>query len=114
MVAYDLATNYYILSPNYYIYPISLHAKHREQSVKRGRKNARTRRGGLWSCVVNIGMAIPLTKSESYDFLLRPAQDGSYQHLIMSMEELEAPALLKDSLVVNDGGGAFFSSVATD
>lgn len=92
--------------------PVSLHPKHRGRSVRRGRKNARTRRGGLWSCVLNIDMAIPLTKSESCDFLLR--QDRSYHHLIMAgEEELEALTLLKDSLAVNDGGGTFFTRVAT-
>lgn len=72
--------------------PVSLYPKHSGWLVRRGRKNARTRRGGPWSCVLNIGMAIPLTKSESCDFLLRPEQDGSYQHLTMTgKEELEVP-----------------------
>lgn len=94
--------------------PVSLYPQHSGRSVRRGRKNARTRRGGPWSCVLNIGMAIPLTKSESCDFLLRPEQDGSYQHLVMTgKEELEVPTLIKNSLAVNDGGGTFFSGGAT-
>lgn len=90
---------------------ISLPPKCRGHSVRRGRKNIRTR-GGLLSCVLNMTWPFHSQNHSSCGFLRRPAYDWSYQHFIMA-GELEAPTLFKDSLAINDGGGTSFSGGGT-